>query len=72
MDSGSVAMSFGAGRAVGARRRGENLSGSTPRPPSATGEEFPVAAGGEGRVAVDDGAVWVSGLNRVSLLRLSW
>jgi streptogramin lyase len=72
MDSGSVAMAVGEGALWALGAAGENLFRIDPETAKSRGEVFPVAAGSEGHVAVGDGAVWVSNLNRLSLLRLSW
>jgi hypothetical protein len=72
MDAGSVAMAFGGGALWALGAEGENLFRIDPETAKRKGEEFPVAAGSEGRVAADDGSAWVSNLNRLSLLRLSW
>jgi streptogramin lyase len=72
MDSGSVAMTFGDGALWALGAVGDNLFRIDPETAKRKGQEFPVAAGAEGRIAVTDGSVWVSALNRLSLLRLSW
>jgi streptogramin lyase len=72
MDSGSVAMTYGAGALWALGAVGDNLFRIDPETAKRKGQEFPVAAGAEGRIAVTDGSVWVSALNRRSLLRLSW
>jgi streptogramin lyase len=72
MDSGSVAMTVGVGALWALGAVGDNLVRIDPETAKRKGQEFPVAAGAEGRIAVTDGSVWVSALNRRSLLRLSW
>jgi hypothetical protein len=72
MDSGSVAMTVGAGALFALGSAGENLFRIDPETAKRAGEEFPVAAGDAGHVAVAGDAAWVSNLNRPSLLRLSW
>jgi hypothetical protein len=68
----SAGMSFGAGTLWALGSVGENLYRIDPQTAKQSGEGFPVAAGEDGDVAATGDAVWVSGLNRDSLLRLSW
>jgi Protein kinase domain len=72
MDSGSVALAVGAGAVWALGSEGDNLFRIDPDTAKRRGEGFPVAAGDGGHIAVDDGAVWASNLDRLSLLRLSW
>jgi streptogramin lyase len=72
MDAGSVAMAVGSGAVWALGAVGDNLFRIDPETAKRKGPEFPVAAGNDGHIAVGDGSVWVSNLNRLSLLRLSW
>jgi streptogramin lyase len=69
---GAAAMEFAHGALFALDGDGETLLIVDPAKAQAGGPALPVAAGEQGDIAVDDGAVWVSNLNRLSLLRLAW
>jgi streptogramin lyase len=72
MDAGAVAMAVGGGALWALGAVGENLFRIDPETAKRRGQGFPVAAGNQGHVAVGDGSVWVSNVNRLSLVRLTW
>jgi hypothetical protein len=72
MNAGSVAMTYGAGVLWALGSEGQNLFRIDPKTARIAGKEFPVLAETDGDLAVTDDSIWVSNLNRQSLLRLSW
>jgi len=72
LSGGSAAMELSHGALFALDGDGENLLIVDPSTGEATAPAIPVGGGEGGEVAVDDGSVWVSNLNRLSLLRLSW